>query len=96
MFIVHVDIRSSNRLRVVSVLSNMKRWLQENRISYGALAVELNQSYASVCQKVNRKTRWQWDDCQQLREKYGLSSDFVNDFESYEALRDVREQEIAA
>ncbi|MCI6532559.1 XRE family transcriptional regulator [Bifidobacterium pseudolongum] len=67
-------------------MSNMKRWLRERGLSYVQLAQQLNQSHASICQKVNRKTNWQRDDCAQLLHLYGLPSDFVQDLVPYEAL----------
>jgi len=65
-------------------MSNMKRWLKERGISYGELAEQLNQSQPNISQKVNLKTRWQLEDCLCLRDRYGLSSDFVQDLVSYE------------
>ena len=65
-------------------MSNMKRWLRENGISYRQLAGVLNQTGASISQKVNRTIRWQYDDMVTLRNEYGLSSDFVQDMVSYD------------
>lgn len=73
-------------------MSNMKRWVQEQGISYAQLAKELGQSDASITQKLNLKTSWQHRDLVALRNLYGLSSDFVNDFVSYESVE--REKEL--
>lgn len=56
---------------------NMKAWLSDNGISYRRLASQMDQSAASICLKVNRKTKWQADDLVWLHEHYGLSADFV-------------------
>lgn len=73
-------------------MSNMKRWVQEQGISYAQLAKELGQSDASITQKLNLKTPWQHRDLVALRNLCGLSSDFVNDFVSYESVE--REKEL--
>lgn len=65
-------------------MSNMKRWLLENSISYSSLAREMGQSTASVTQKANCKTHWQYSDMSFLRDRYGLSADFVQDFVLYD------------
>lgn len=75
-------------------MPNMKRWLRDNGISYRQLAEELGQTDGNISQKVNQRVRWQYEDCIRLRDKYGLSSDFVNDFVPYEALCDVRKEEL--
>ena len=67
-------------------MSNMKRWLRQRGMSYAQLANQLNQSYASICQKLNCKTNWQRADCVRLMQLYGLSSDFVQDLVPYESL----------
>ncbi|AFL04770.1 XRE family transcriptional regulator [Bifidobacterium bifidum] len=66
-------------------MSNMKRWVTEMQIPRAKLAAELNQSSASITQKLNCKTPWQFADLVALRELYGLSADFVTDFVPYES-----------
>lgn len=75
-------------------MSNMKRWLRENGISYRKLASQLQQTAPSISQKVNLQIRWSYEDLFFLRQEYGLSADFVNDFVPYEELRDVRKEEL--
>ncbi|KFI50179.1 hypothetical protein [Bifidobacterium biavatii] len=65
-------------------MSNMKRWLRERGISYKRLGNALHLSDVSINNKVNGYVPWQYADLVQLREKYGLSSDFVNDFIDYD------------
>lgn len=75
-------------------MSNMKKWLRQRGMSYAQLARQLNQSYASICQKVNCKTNWQRADCARLMQLYGLSSDFVQDLVPYESLTQPAEGEV--
>ena len=65
-------------------MSNMKRWLRENNLSTAMLAEEMNQSRASIIQKTNGNTHWQYSDLAFLFNQYGLSSDFVQDFIPYD------------
>lgn len=65
-------------------MSNMKRWLFEVGLTHRDIATLLRQSPSSVTQKVNKNTNWQHRDCVILHEKYGLSSDFIQDLEPYE------------
>lgn len=65
-------------------MSNMKRWLREKHISHAALAIALQQSAASITQKVNGKTPWQYSDRLKLNKLFGLSGDFIDDFIPYE------------
>lgn len=65
-------------------MSNMKRWLRAQGISYASLAQKLNQTDGNISQKVNGKTSWQQRDLRLLRQIYGLSSDFVLGFVPYE------------
>ena len=66
------------------MMSNMKRWLRERHFSTAKLAAEMSQSPASIVQKTNGKTHWQYEDLEYLYNKYGLSSDFVQDFVPYD------------
>ena len=63
--------------QTVKLESEMKKWLQENRISYRRLAAEMGQSASGLCKKVNGETAWQQSDLIFLHAEYGLSSDFV-------------------
>ena len=65
-------------------MSNMKRWIRENHLSTRALAAEMNQSPASIIQKTNKKTHWQYEDLEYLFNQYGLSADFVMDLVPYD------------
>lgn len=65
-------------------MSNMKCWLRENHLSTVKLAAEMNQSPASIIQKTNGKTHWQYEDLEFLFKEYGLSSDFVLDLVPYD------------
>ena len=65
-------------------MSNMKRWLREQNLSSTVLASEMNQSRASIIQKTNGNTHWQYSDLEFLFNQYGLSSDFVLDLVPYD------------
>lgn len=65
-------------------MSNMKRWIRENHLSTSKLAAEMSQSTASIIQKTNGKTHWQYEDLEYLFNQYGLSADFVQDFIPYD------------
>ncbi len=65
-------------------MSNMKRWIRENHLSTSKLAAEMGQSTASIIQKTNGKTHWQYEDLEYLFNQYGLSADFVQDFIPYD------------
>ncbi|RBP98794.1 transcriptional regulator [Bifidobacterium xylocopae] len=58
-------------------MSNMKRWLHEEGISYSKLASTLHQTASNISNKVNGITQWQQQDLLQLNKIYGLSADFV-------------------
>lgn len=40
-------------------MSNMKRWLRDQGISYSSIAAAMDQTKSSICQKVNLKAQWQ-------------------------------------
>lgn len=63
-------------------MSNMKNFARSRGITYAMLAQLLGQSHASICQKMNGKTPWQYKDRKRLKDLYGLSSDFIDDFSS--------------
>mgnify|MGYP006909830243 CR=1 FL=1 len=65
-------------------MSNMQRWMRENGITTYMLAQEMGISQTSVALKSNCKTHWQYSDMSFLRNRYGLSSDFVQDFVPYD------------
>ncbi|MBF9690501.1 XRE family transcriptional regulator [Bifidobacterium dentium] len=65
-------------------MPNMKKWATEMGLTSRQLADQLDQSPASIIQKLNSKTHWQRKDCALLRMKYGLSSDFVQDLVPFE------------
>ncbi len=67
-------------------MSNMKRWLRARGMTQRSLAIELGQTASNITQKVNNRVQWQYRDCLVLRDKYGLSSDFVQDLVPYESL----------
>lgn len=66
------------------VMSNMKRWLRDQGISYSSIAAAMDQTKSSICQKVNLKAQWQKKDFLYLHDHYGLSADFVLDLIPYD------------
>jgi len=65
-------------------MSNMKRWLRDQGISYSSIAAAMDQTKSSICQKVNLKVQWQKTDFLYLHDHYGLSADFVLDLIPYD------------
>lgn len=65
-------------------MSNMKRWLRDQGISYSSIAAAMDQTKSSICQKVNLKAQWQKTDFLYLHDHYGLSADFVLDLIPYQ------------
>ena len=55
-------------------MSNMKRWLRDQGISYSSIAAAMDQTKSSICQKVNLKAQWQ-------------KTDFVLDLIPYDCIR---------
>ncbi|PLS30113.1 XRE family transcriptional regulator [Bifidobacterium margollesii] len=60
----------------------MKEWLTIRGITYRRLASEMGQSAASVCKKVNGEVGWNRNDLKFLKQRYGLSADFVLGFKT--------------
>ncbi|PLS29652.1 XRE family transcriptional regulator [Bifidobacterium margollesii] len=60
----------------------IKMWLSANHISYRQLATAMGQSPASISLKVNGQVGWNRNDLKFLKQRYGLSADFVLGFKT--------------
>ncbi|MBT1166798.1 helix-turn-helix transcriptional regulator [Bifidobacterium simiarum] len=60
--------------------SPVRRWRRAKGITQHQLASEMGQSDANLSQKESGKITWQQSDLSFLKQRYGLSADFVLGF----------------